>query len=382
MNATMKNSKKLLCLLLIVCMMASFIVAICISAGAETALPDEGRGFDATDDLALEKKLESQPLTYEAVFYAPTGIKRTGVIFGNYYDSGSSCINFEIHNDGAPSVFLRDSDSNTMDKKFSKVDVRTDGWVHLVITHEMNADGAVFNCYVNGELADTITTSLDYELNMDDIQFTNALALGRDSRSGNAQYFKGKIRNVALYSDVLTAEEIKASYENGVNTKSGALMAYYQLDNTEGAEYIKDSAGNGYNLHARFYPNQDPLSSDEYDYSFAVLGDTQKHVYRDAYSGTNTTDYIYNWLVANKDSKKIQYVIGLGDITDKNGKDNTSSDGIDQTNIEWEIAVEQHEKLTAAGLPYSIIQGNHDTVAQLDKFFAGNENFTNSDIGY
>ena len=382
MKATFKTSRKLLSVLLVLCMMATFIIAICVSVGAEAALPDEGRSFDATDDLALAKRLDAQPLTYEAVFYAPSSIRRSGVIFGNYYDSSNSCINFEIHNDGVPSVFLRDSDGNTMDMKFTKVDVRTDEWVHLVITHEMNADGAVFNCYVNGELVDTITTALDYELDMEDIQFTNALALGRDSRSGNAQYFKGKIRNVALYSDVLTAEEIKASYENGVNTENADLMAYYQLDNTEGADSIKDSTDNGYDLHARFYPNQDPLASDEYDYSFAVLGDTQKHVYRDAYKGTNTTDYIYNWLIANKDAKKIQYVIGLGDITDKNGKDNTSDDGIDQTNIEWNIAVEQHEKLTAAGLPYSIIQGNHDTVAQLDKFFAGNENFTNSDIGY
>ena len=172
-----KNHKNLLGMLLVVCLMASLIFAVCIGATAETVLPNEGRGFDASDDLSLEKKLDAQPLTYEAVFYAPTSVTRTGVIFGNYYDSSNPCINFEIHSDGVPSVFLRDSDKNTMDKKFANVDVRRDEWVHLVITHEISDNGAIINCYVNGELADNITTTLDYELDMDDIQFTNALAL-------------------------------------------------------------------------------------------------------------------------------------------------------------------------------------------------------------
>ena len=379
MKAFVKKPKSLICMLLIVCMLAALIVAMCISVTAETVLPETGIGFDADDDLALTKRLDKQPKTYEAVIYAPTTVSRTGVIFGNYYDSNASCINFEIHNDGQPSLFLRDASKNTMSTKFENVDVRKDDWVHLVVTHEITDNGAVFNCYVNGVLADTITTDLKYEINMGTLQFTHLLALGRDSRSGNTQYFKGKIKTLALYSEALTADEIKSSYDNGVNAENTALMAHYKLENANGAESVEDATVNGHNLAPRFSPS---TGVEEYDYSFAILGDTQKHIYRDTYLGTNYSDYIYDWIVANKASRKINVVIGLGDITDKDGKDNTADDGVNQTNLEWQLAVAQHKKLTDAGIPYSIIQGNHDSVAKLDTYFAGNDNFKNADVGY
>ena len=63
-----KNHKNLLCVLLVVCLMASLIFAVCISATAETVLPNEGRGFDASDDLALEKKLDALGWQIDAVF--------------------------------------------------------------------------------------------------------------------------------------------------------------------------------------------------------------------------------------------------------------------------------------------------------------------------
>ncbi|MBO7217491.1 MAG: LON peptidase substrate-binding domain-containing protein, partial [Clostridia bacterium] len=42
------------------------------------------------------------------------------------------------------------------------------------------------------------------------------------------------------------------------------------------------------------------------------------------------------------------------DITDKNGKDQTPDDGIDQTDVEWDIIVEELHKLEAANLAYSL----------------------------
>ena len=120
---------------------------------------------------------------------------------------------------------------------------------------------------------------------------------------------------------------------------------------------------------------------EDYAYSFAVIGDTQYLVYKDAHSGTSYTSYIYDWIVQNKTSKNIQFVMGLGDITDKDGVDN-SSDEVDQTDVEWTIAVNEHQKLTDAGIPYTVIRGNHDTVPQLDKYFANNSNFAAMDIEY
>ena len=146
------------------------------------------------------------------------------------------------------------------------------------------------------------------------------------------------------------------------------------------ATVLTSSAAYADGIPAEFTENTDPAK--DYAYSFAVIGDTQKHVYRDVYYGKDTTSYIYDWIVANKDSKKISLVMGLGDITDKDGVDQTADDGIDQTDLEWDIAVEQHAKLENAGIPYTLVRGNHDTVAKLDEYFAANSNFTGGEIGY
>ena len=53
----------------------------------------------------------------------------------------------------------------------------------------------------------------------------------------------------------------------------------------------------------------------DYEYSFAVLGDTQCISVADAKKGTSYTEQIFNWITKNKESKNIQYVMGLGDIT-------------------------------------------------------------------
>ena len=86
----------------------------------------------------------------------------------------------------------------------------------------------------------------------------------------------------------------------------------------------------------------------DYAYSFAVLPDTQIVTKNDAVNGENNLVKLYDWIIANKDSKNIRYVFGLGDITDNN---NTA---------EWTLAQSQFAKLTEAGIPYSAVRGNHD----------------------
>ena len=354
---------------------------ISINANASTELPEGGRSFTADDDLRPVKRIEEQPKTYEALFYAPSDVARPGILFGNHYDSSKYAgINFEISQGGQPSIILSDRNTNRFIGTFN-VDVRINDWVHLVITHETTESGSTFNCYVNGVLVDTLSSELVFEYNMEHLQSQHWFALAKDNRTTTSRHFRGKLKNLALYSDVLTADEIKAAYENGVNAANEDLIAYYQLDNTEGATFIKDSSKNGYDLQAIMQPNRAPLDPADYDYSFAIIGDTQNQVRPDVYNDTNYSDYYFDWIVANKDSKKISYVIGLGDMTDRDGKDQTKDDGIDQTNEEWRIVTEQHKKLTAAGIPYSIIRGNHDGV-KINDYFAGNDNFNNQDVCY
>lgn len=88
----------------------------------------------------------------------------------------------------------------------------------------------------------------------------------------------------------------------------------------------------------------------EYDYSFAVVGDIQytTQYYPDDLAAT------YDWLINNKDGKKIQYVFGTGDIT--NGSTQTEFTNIDN----------QLLRLKDAGIAQSVIRGNHDRIAPYD----------------
>lgn len=81
----------------------------------------------------------------------------------------------------------------------------------------------------------------------------------------------------------------------------------------------------------------------DYAYSFALIGDTQimTALYSDKLS------CIYDWILENKDEKKIKYVFGLGDITDNS------------TTREWHVAKKEIDKLRGV-VPNMHIRGNHD----------------------
>ena len=87
-------------------------------------------------------------------------------------------------------------------------------------------------------------------------------------------------------------------------------------------------------------------------YSFVVVGDTQMTVDFDP----ENLHYIYDWILDNKETKNIQYVFGMGDIT------NNSLD------VEWAVAYEQITRLDG-NVPYSLIRGNHDTSAGYNATF-------------
>lgn len=91
-------------------------------------------------------------------------------------------------------------------------------------------------------------------------------------------------------------------------------------------------------------------------YSFVLVGDTQMLTLNDSKYNTNYLSHIYDWIVNNKEERKIEYVFGLGDITDKN------------SDSEWDIAKTQINKLNGV-VPYSLVRGNHDGSASFNKNF-------------
>ena len=115
----------------------------------------------------------------------------------------------------------------------------------------------------------------------------------------------------------------------------------------------------------------------DYDYSFAIIGDTQYMTRWDALqkngvsSDTQHLKQVYDWLIANKDSKNIKYVMGLGDITDSYNKSYSqvlSSGYAFDTAAEWKIAYDQISRLDGV-IPYSVVRGNHDNEAYFDQYF-------------
>ena len=329
-----------------------------------------GEDFSKDDPIQyINKPLTEMPRTYEALLYAPTDIKRTGVIIGNYEKDGSekNCLNFELHDYGAPSLYIRKDDETLSKPKFTLSDARREGWVHVVIVH----DETEYRCYIDGELTETVTETYSYDINK--VQADNELSLGKDTREDKV--FKGLIRHVALYNEVLTEEEIKSAYENGVDAEKESLMLYYDLNNRGSQDTIViDKSSNGNHASPEYYEREEQK---DYAYSFAVVGDTQKMVWKDWETATNSTagdetSYaanVYKWLVDNKDKKNIQWVFGVGDITENNGRPSNSS------MLEWEIAKAAITQLDAAGMNYSVILGNHDyrgdtTTAPFNQYFA------------
>ena len=91
----------------------------------------------------------------------------------------------------------------------------------------------------------------------------------------------------------------------------------------------------------------------------------------DTTDGTNYLSSIYDWIVANKDEKNMQYVLGLGDITQYD------------TDEEWTHAKAEITKMNGV-VPYTLVRGGepHDTKKQLDNYFANEVGYTENLKGY
>ena len=111
--------------------------------------------------------------------------------------------------------------------------------------------------------------------------------------------------------------------------------------------------------------NENPNAPTDYAYSIAVVGDTQTVVKKDLANGTTYLSSIYDWILANKDTKNIQYVFGLGDITEND------------TDEEWVYAKSHISKLNGS-LPYILNRGNdpHDSVKQMNAYYASDADYT------
>lgn len=135
---------------------------------------------------------------------------------------------------------------------------------------------------------------------------------------------------------------------------------------------ILSFAGGVFSAFAAWTPSESDWTEDRisdpdegYAYSFAVVGDTQKLLWYDLLNGTDNLGKMYDWIVDNAHDRKIACVMGLGDVTDANtGKNPSDPDHIFNGNTartnEYLYAKENINKLADAGIPYTLVRGNHD----------------------
>ena len=249
---------------------------------------------------------------------------------------------FSLNKHGQPRVAIRPVADYTQQAVyvFDQVNVATGKPVHLGIT--FNPDKKVLRCYVDGKLVQTIN-----KVSFTAFEQKHTAVIGGDHCNGNATYFPGIIQSVAVWSDTRTAAEMSKSYSAGIaswDTADTALLAAYDLTRCENCRKLDlSAAGNHLKQSVLWQAAGEVAPVPDYDYSFAVVGDTQTMCESDP----QAMEHLYDWIVANQKQHKIEYVIGLGDITD------------DSTDGEWDVANACFAKLDGK-IPYLLTRGNHD----------------------
>ncbi len=325
------------------------LVSVFGAVPAAAAEAEYGMIFNGSDLYSLSTTLPI-PATIEATVELPKGFEgRGGVVIGNYDGNKSSCLNLEIHENGKPRLYIIDNNQKTYDVKFDKIDVREGKPVHIAVVYDK--DTKKVSAYKDGVLIQTVSFSYPESIKMNSVYI-----LGGDYRTGNTQYFKGKIHSLALWSDVRTTLEINADIEN-ITSDADALVGAWdmsELKTSEPPEKILDIGPKKRNIKYSEASGwrRDGAFKGSYAYSFAVIGDTQK-VTRLA---PEKLSMIYDWIVENAEEKNTKFVIGLGDITDTN------------TDWEWEAAKAAIGKLDGI-IPYSLVRGNHDGIAEYKNAF-------------
>ena len=319
-----------------------------------------GMVFDNQYFYETYNKFDTTPLTFEAVVKLPsTGNGGSDkVIIGNFYGvTTANTLNFEIKGTVChPEIYVMDKDGNEFTFTFDKVIASTDYWEHIAITFDKEEGLAL--CYQNGLLMQT----LEYNGELDGIDWNDCKyphILGGDWQSADFGKFNRRMMYAALFTSTRSAEQIYADARDGIDTSDESLFVYYDClaatkDGNKKPEVITDGVSGKYDAHY-FYPffdkeDKDPAS---YDYSFAVVGDTQliNERYPEKYAA------LYDWIIANADAKKLEFVLGLGDICQND------------IDAEWERAAAALSKLRDAGIPQSIVCGSyHDSIPQYNKY--------------
>ncbi|MBQ7879437.1 MAG: metallophosphoesterase, partial [Clostridia bacterium] len=283
---------------------------------------------------------EATPRAYEVWLRVPKDQSgAAGTVFGNNTDrTASGVLTLSVKENGVPAISI-----NGNSVAFTEVDVRSDEFVHLAICLDKNNQTG--KCYLNGELAQLIE-----EVSLGDVVTNDPFRVGGDFASGMPNLFQGEIKSVAFFKDIRISREVEADMD-AVETTDENLLGAYDFNKIEAGDTVVSDLGtqaNHLTIEKVWLDETDAV--DAYDYSFAVVGDTQYIVDLDP----EKLKDIYEWILENQVSQKIEYVMGLGDIVEHLYFET----GVDLA-AEWQYAREAIGKLDGK-IGYSLVRGNHD----------------------
>ena len=339
--------KRILCVVFSIVLMVLMVTAC--SSPSKTVdymvdtIPQNGQEFFKGNYYqTVEETTLTVPSTYEATLFLPTTAQSSsGVLFGTFNGEFTSpFLNFEILRGGIPHLYMvaDDEEGTFYDVQFDSVNVCTGKPLHLAIT--VDHEQGVWKCYVDGELTQTVETAAPTPFT-----FSSKARLGCDMRGQDDVRFTGILQSLAFYKNVRTDKQIAKDVKRATFDKRNLLFGL-DMSKTVTGEYPKtiEAVGNkDFTMAAHLLWIKNYEEPKEYDYSFAVLGDIQTLTY----NHPDKLGEMYDWIVANAESKKIEYCIGLGDITDQN------------LQREYDVVNQQYEKLLGK-VPFSLIRGNHD----------------------
>ena len=177
-----------------------------------------GETFDGTYDslIDVETNITTAPRTLEARIQIPKDFNdRAGVIVGNYSESGESIVNLEGAAKGRIKLYIKNGEQ-VLFHTF-KPDVRSDKPVDIAV--RILNDQAIL--YVNGSKADSVALTFPLPT------FTHKMKVGGNNRKNNAQYFKGTIYNVHLFSRVRSVAQVRKDHLLVSNLADGLIYSEY-----------------------------------------------------------------------------------------------------------------------------------------------------------
>lgn len=382
MKKTLLKLSAILCIG--VMMLNMFGLTLSVGVSAKDLPMTFASGFESL--FYAEKKLTTLPKTYEATIKVPTrGDDQYwgDILAANNDKSGYDGIVWDLQ-DNSNKVevrFLAMKRTGTAKSLTLRFPAALESYrgkdVHLAVV--IDTANSKVSLYIDGQKwTGTVTDATEAEFvalyNQLDVNALPYFTLGGDFREDipkkdtdvvgkdwfsvwgvdNYRFFRGSIYDACIFSDARTANEVLADYSE-VSKTADNLMALYDTSDVNDKGIMKDQSGNGYDMKGKSIWFSERSDIGNYAFSFAVVGDTQVVARDESVESAGTYDFdfkgnfkkIYNYIVDNKDEKKIKFSFHMGDVTDWN---NAS---------EWNTAMTAINKMNGL-IPYNIVRGNHD----------------------